>query len=73
MGFRNNALFIEKPGRELFSGWKMLGWKMHGPIISFTWKLKTHKPFMNGKPFFQVSFYYFFYQSSNRTQIWGSF
>jgi hypothetical protein len=33
LGFRNNALFIEKPGRELLSGWKMLGWKVHGPII----------------------------------------
>ena len=25
--FQNDALFIAKPGRELFSGWKMLGWE----------------------------------------------
>lgn len=56
LSFRNNTLFIEKPGRELFSGWKMLGWKMHGPIIPFAWKLKTCRPFMNGRAFFQVSF-----------------
>lgn len=56
LGFRNNALFIEKPGRELFSVWKMLGWKIHGPIMPFTWKLKAHRPFMNGAAFFQVSF-----------------
>lgn len=56
LGFRNNALFIEKPGRELFSGWKMLGWKMHGPIIPFTWTLKTCRPFMNGAAFLPVSF-----------------
>ena len=39
LSFRYNALFIEKLGRELFSGWKMLGWKIHGPIIPFPWKL----------------------------------
>ena len=56
LSFRYNALFIEKLGRELFSGWKMLGWKIHGPIIPFTWTLKTCRLFMNGRAFFQDSF-----------------